>query len=200
MCIYIYIHIYIYISSSSSPSSSLLLKGLREGSKRSADKIQGCSSVVFLSQTVLDDARLFLLEGSCTSEEKARTLAAVGLLTARDTNGLGKSSSMHRGDLLTIYLEGADVMLDTAIEGLHTNSDPNSGKNRSGETAVAGATRMGEKLIEVYIYICIYIYIYMYIYVYVYIYIHIYKYMYIFIYIGCADTTANHSRCTFSVL
>jgi hypothetical protein len=111
------------VSSLSFPTffSASALKGLREGSIHSAALLQGCSSVVFLSQTVLDDARLFLLEGSCTSEEKARTLAAVGLLTPRDMSGNGKSK-MHRGDLLTMYLEGADVMLDTAIEGLNTHS------------------------------------------------------------------------------
>lgn len=65
-------------------------------------------------QTVLDDARLFLLEGSCSSEEKACTLASVGLLSVDSCRG----GSMRRGNLLSMYLEGADLLLDTTMEGL----------------------------------------------------------------------------------
>ena len=60
----------------------------------------------------MDDARLFLLEGSCSSEEKARTLASVGLISPES------GGYIHRGALLLMYLQGADVLLESAIEGL----------------------------------------------------------------------------------
>jgi hypothetical protein len=77
---------------------------------------------------VLDDARLFLLEGSCSCDEKASTLASVGLISPQGNGqgqGQGSSSGLHRGGLLSIYLEGVDVLLDSAIEGLtHKHNQP----------------------------------------------------------------------------
>ena len=73
---------------------------------------------------MLDDARLFLLEGSCSCDEKASTLASVGLISPQ-AQGHGSSSGLHRGGLLSIYLEGVDVLLDSAIEGLtHKHNQP----------------------------------------------------------------------------
>ena len=77
---------------------------------------------------MLDDARLFLLEGSCSCDEKASTLASVGLISPQGQGqgqGQGSSSGLHRGGLLSIYLEGVDVLLDSAIEGLtHKQNQP----------------------------------------------------------------------------
>ena len=68
---------------------------------------------------MLDDARLFLLDGSCTCEEKASTLASVGLISSQGKGSSGSGSGdLHRGGLLSMYLEGVDVQLDSAIEGL----------------------------------------------------------------------------------
>lgn len=66
-----------------------------------------CNSAIFLSQTVEDDARLVLLDENCTPMDTARTLASLGLL-----------SGLHRGDLLKLFLEGADLLIEAATEGL----------------------------------------------------------------------------------
>lgn len=71
---------------------------------------------------MLDDACLFLLEGSCSCDEKASTLASLGLISPEGSNG-----GLHRGGLLSMYLEGVDVLLDSAIEGLshkHASQPP----------------------------------------------------------------------------
>ena len=50
---------------------TILVKNSTTGSSSPA-LTTGCASAAFLSQTVLDDARLLLLEGSCSSLEKVR--------------------------------------------------------------------------------------------------------------------------------
>lgn len=76
-----------------------------------AKTLLDCSSALFLSQTVIEDAKLVLLEGSSTPAESARTLASLGLLTG-----------MHVGDLLKLHLECADLLIDAATEGLEGNN------------------------------------------------------------------------------
>ena len=60
----------------------------------------------------MDDARLLLLEGSCSFDDKASCLASVGLIS------LGADGCVCRSDLLLVYLEGADMLLDSALKDL----------------------------------------------------------------------------------
>jgi hypothetical protein len=76
-----------------------------------ASLVPGCSAAAFLSQTVVDDARLLLLEGSCSTHDKARSLASFGLLSAA-----AGSAFLSRAELLAQYLAAADVLLDAAID------------------------------------------------------------------------------------
>ena len=69
---------------------------------------------------MLDDARLLLLEGSCSFDDKASCLASVGLISP------GTGGGVHRSDLLLVYLEGADMLLDSALEDLGEGSTKDS--------------------------------------------------------------------------
>ncbi len=68
---------------------------------------QGAKECIFLRQTVLDDIDLIILEGSANVIEKAKCLAAVGILS-------GKS----QGELMGKFLDSTEIVLDDITEGL----------------------------------------------------------------------------------
>ena len=69
--------------------------------------LAGCSAALSLQQTVLDDSRLLLLDKRCPPAETLRTLAAYGLLTGK-----------NRAELLTMYLDGVDLVVDASLAGM----------------------------------------------------------------------------------
>ena len=117
-----------------------------------ATLVPGCSAAAFLSQTVIDDARLLLLEGSCSSHDKARSLASFGLLAA--TAG---ATLLTRAELLAQYLAAADVLLDAAIDSPEAGAQQQQqlqqhARGKGGGKLVAaavpsGSQQSGEKLI-----------------------------------------------------
>ena len=114
---------------------------------RTANMWADCSSVAFLADTVLDDARLLLLEGSSSSHEKARTLASYCLLASTSSSG----AAVSRAELLSQYLASTDALLDSAIGAQATQQQqPGKGNNKGasrGQGGGQGQGQQGEQLV-----------------------------------------------------
>lgn len=88
-----------------------------------------CRSIVFLQQTVTEDARLVLLLPGLSGADKAQTLASLGLL-----------SGLQRGDLLQRFLQGATLLLgeeedvaeDAEDDGEHDGEDDDDARLSAG--------------------------------------------------------------------